>query len=173
MMLWLPPWPPGFIRDPSHASTTKRHQASVGKRGGVVQCGLHILMLFEPIACHYIKLPRTNAPNWAYMVPSVENLREHQREFLRRNRVNFGNWPFYGEVAGLEDAALRYTTRNKARGRSVTVVMGKADFYHAQQKTRKNLWRDIAVSDNMQEVFRRYDIFNRVFFGGQYGPADP
>ena len=41
--------------------------------------------------------------------------------------------------------------------------MGKADFYHAQQKTRKNLWRDIAVSDNMQEVFRRYDIFNRVF----------
>ena len=121
------------------------------------------LMLFAPIACHYFKLPRTNAHNWAYMVPGVENLREHQREFLRRNRVNFGNWPFYGEVAGLEDAALRYTTRNKARGRSVTVVMGKADFYHAQQKTRKNLWRDIAVSDNMQEVFRRYDIFNRVF----------
>ena len=124
------------------------------------------LMLFAPIACHYIRLPRTNAPNWAYMVPGVENLRKYQREFLRRNMVNFGNWPFYGEVAALEDAALRYTTRNKARGRSVTVVMGKADFYHDQQKTRKNLWRDIAVADNMPEVFRRYDIFNRVFPAG-------
>lgn len=126
-------------------------------------------MLFAPIACHYVKLPRTNAHNWSYMVLGVENLREYQREFLRRNIVNLGNWPFYGEVAGLEDAALRYATRSKARGRSVrsvTVVMGKADFYHAQQKTRKNLWRDIAVADNMQTAFRRYDIFNRAFPAG-------
>lgn len=121
------------------------------------------LMLFAPIACHYIKLPRSNADNWAYMVPSVENLRRYQRGFLRRNMVNFGNWPFYGEVAGLEDAALRYATRNYASDQSVTIVMGKASFYHAQQKTRKNLWRDIVVSDDMPMAFRRYDVFDRVF----------
>ena len=124
------------------------------------------LMLFAPIACHYIKLPRSNADNWAYMVPSVENLRGYQRDFMRRNMVNFGNWPFYGEVAGLEDAALRYATRNNASDQSVTVVMGKASFYHAQQKTRKNLWREIIVSDEMPPPFWRYDIFNRVFPAG-------
>lgn len=124
------------------------------------------LMLFAPIACHYIKLPRSSTDNWAYMVPSVENLREYQRDFMRRNMVNFGNWPFYGEVAGLEDAALRYATRNNASDQSVTVVMGKASFYHAQQKTRKNLWREIIVSDEMPRAFRHYDIFNRVFPAG-------
>ena len=138
------------------------------------------LMLFAPIACHYIRLPRSNADNWAYMIPSVENLRGYQtrptrpcptkrgyqRDFLRRNMVNFGNWPFYGEVAGLEDAALRYATRNNASDQSVTVVMGKASFYHAQQKTRKNLWREIIISDEMSMAFRRYDIFNRVFPAG-------
>ena len=124
------------------------------------------LMLFAPIACHYIKLPRSNADNWAYMVPSVESLRGYQRDFMRRNMVNFGNWPFYGEVAGLEDAALRYATRNNASDQSVTVVMGKASFYHAQQKTRKNLWREIIVSDEMPPPFWRYDIFNRAFPAG-------
>ena len=124
------------------------------------------LMLFAPIACHYFRLPRSKADNWAYMVPSVENLRGYQREFLRRNMVNFGNWPYYGEVAGLEDAALRYAMRNNASDQSVTVVMGKASFYHVQQKTRKNLWREIAVSDDMPTAFRRYDIFNRVFPAG-------
>lgn len=121
------------------------------------------LMLFAPIACYYVKLPRSNADNWAYMVPGVEDLRGYQRDFLRRNMVNLGNWPFYGEVAGLEDAALRYAIRNQARGQSLTVVMGKSDFYHDIQKTRKNLWRDIAVPDDMPTAFRRYDIFNRVF----------
>ena len=124
------------------------------------------LMLFTPVACHYVKLPKTNANNWAYLIPSVEDLREFQREFLRRNMVNSGNWPFYGEVAGLEDAALRYATRNRAWGQSVTVVMGKADFYHKSNKTRKNLWRDIAVADNMSMAFRRYDIFDRAFPAG-------
>ena len=133
------------------------------------------LMLFAPIACHYIRLPRTNAENWSYMVPSVENLREYRNGFLRRNMVNAGNWPFHGDVAGLEDAALRYAARGRTRsasicrwtrGRSLTVVMGKADFYHPQQKTRKNLWRDIAVADDMEKTFRRYDVFNRVFPAG-------
>lgn len=122
------------------------------------------LMLFAPIACHYVKLP---ANNWAYMVPGTQNLREYQRQFLRRNMVNLGNWPFYGEVAGLEDAALRYAIRNQARNQSLTVVMGKASYYHKDQKTRKNLWRDIAVSDNMRTAFRRYDIFNRAFPAGK------
>ena len=120
-------------------------------------------MLFVPIACHYIKLPRSNSDNWAYMVPSVDNLRRFHPDFLRRNMINLDNWPFYGEVAGLEDAALRYAIRNQARGQSLTVVMGKTGFYHDIQKTRKNLWRDIAVADDMPTAFRRYDIFNRSF----------
>ena len=124
------------------------------------------LMLFAPIACHYVKLPHSNADNWAYMVPSVEDLRGYQRDFLRRNMVNLGNWPFYGEVAGLEDAALRYAIRNQAHDQSLTVVMGKADFYHDIQKTRKNLWRDIAIADDMPMAFQRYDIFNRDFPAG-------
>ena len=123
------------------------------------------LMLFAPIACHYVKLP---ANNWAYLVPGVEDLRGYQRDFLRRNMVNLGNWPFYGAVAGLEDAALRYAIRNQAGRQSpTTVVMGKADFYHAIQKTRKNLWREIAVADDMPTAFRRYDIFNRAFPAGK------
>ena len=127
--------------------------------------GFAYLMLFEPIACHYIKLPNSKAfaANWAYMVPSVENLRGYQRDFLHRKMVNFGNWPFYGEVAGLEDAALCYATRDNASVQSVTVVMGNASYYNNKQKTRKNLWRDIAVADDMLTAFRRYDIFNRVF----------
>lgn len=132
-------------------------------------CGparLAYLMLFAPIACHYVKLPHTNANNWAYMVPSVENLREYQREFLRRNMVNLGNWPFYGEVSGLEDAALRYAMRNNPHGRAMMIVMGKASYYRKDQKTRKNLWRDIAVADDMPTAFRRYDIFNRAFPAG-------
>ena len=36
------PWPPGFIRGRSRASTTTRHQASVGKRRGALQRGSHI-----------------------------------------------------------------------------------------------------------------------------------
>lgn len=125
------------------------------------------LMLFAPIACHYVKLPRSNANNWAYMVPSVENLRKYQHDFLRRNMINPSNWPFYGEVAGLEDAALRYAIRSNASVQSLTVVMGKAGFYHAQQKTRRNLWRDIGVADDMPTAFRRYDIFNRAFPAGK------
>ena len=124
------------------------------------------LLLFAPIACHYIKLPRCKTDNWAYMVPGIENLRGFQRDFLRRNMVNSGNWPFYGEVAGLEDAVLRYSARSTATDQSVTVVMGRASFYHAQQKTRKNLWREIAISDDMPTALRRYTIFNRVFPAG-------
>ena len=124
------------------------------------------LMLLAPIACHYVKLPCTKAKNWSYMVMNVENLKEYQRKFLRRNMANAGNWPFHGDVSGLEDAALRYATHGKTDGRSLTVVMGKARYYHSGQKTRKNLLRGIALPNNMEEAFRRYDIFNRVFSAG-------
>lgn len=125
------------------------------------------LMLFAPIACHFIKLPRSMAggrrtDNWAYMVPHVVELQSFQRDFLRRNMVNLSNWPFYGEVAGLEDAVLRYAVRHRP-GQSITVVMGHAAYYHDQQKTRKNLWRELADTNDLPKVFRRYDIFNRTF----------
>ena len=121
------------------------------------------LLLFAPIACHYVKLPRSKSGNWAYMIPTVENLRGYQRSFVRRHLVTLGNWPFHGEVAGLEDAALRYAMGENASTQSVTVVMGRASFYHPQQKTRKNLWREMATSDNFPSALRRYNLFNRVF----------
>ena len=134
---------------------------------------LAYLMLFAPIACHYVKLPRTNAQNWSYMIPGVENLRKYQREFLRRNMVNFGNWPFYGEVAGLEDASLRYATRNQARGRSVDCRYGESRLL-------------LSSTEDAQEPVARYRRgrrhaggvpalrhFQPRFSGGQYGPADP
>ena len=127
------------------------------------------LMLFVPIACYYTKLPHSSGgPDWAYTIPAVRNLREFQREFLRRGVVNLNNWPFYSEVAGLEDATLRYAIRNKEASQSLTTVMGKVNYYR-QQKTRKNLWRDLAMADDMPTagsrgtMFRRYDIFNRIF----------
>ena len=129
------------------------------------------VMLFVPIACHFIKLPRSKAKirgrdtltqNWAYLVTHVRDLRPFQREFLRRNTITASNWPLYGEVSGIEDASLRYATRSKDGGHALTVVMGNAAYY-AQQKTRKNLTREIAVADGSPAVFVRYDIFNRAF----------
>lgn len=126
------------------------------------------LMLFAPIACHFIKLPESivkgsSKDNWAYIVPHVNNIRCFHREFLRRNMANLSNWPFYGEVAGLEDAGLRYAVRHTHGGQSLTVVMGNAAYYHDQQKTRKNLWRDLAVTNDMSTAYYRYDVFNRAF----------
>ena len=121
------------------------------------------LMLFAPIACHFIKLPRSiirtrSTQNWAFTVPHIRELPPFQREFLRHNTVNRTNWPFYGEVAGLEDASLRYAVRNKGGGgQALTVVMGNAPYYHKNQKTRKNLWREFAVADHMATAFSRYD----------------
>ena len=122
------------------------------------------LMLFVPIACHYIRLP---SKDMAYLVPGVENLREYQREFLKHMATS-ANWPFQGHVAGLEDAALHYAARGRARRQSVwstAVVMGLAGFFHPYNKTRKNVLRDIAAGDDadMKKAFRRYRIFNRVF----------
>lgn len=129
-------------------------------------------ILFAPIACHFIKLPRSKVKirgreiltqNWAYVVPHVRDVRPFQREFLRRNTLTPSNWPFYGEVAGIEDATLRYATRASGRGQCLTVVMGNAAYYHDQQKTRKNLTRDLAVTHDSACALVRYDIFNRAF----------
>lgn len=125
------------------------------------------LMLFAPIACHFIKLPGSivkgnSKDNWAYIVPHVGSIRCFHGDFLRRNMVELSNWPFYGEVAGLEDAGLRYAVRHKGGNESITVVMGNAT-YNPRQKTRKNLWRDLAITNDMSTAFYRYDVFNRAF----------
>ena len=129
---------------------------------------LAYLMLFAPIACHFIKLPRStvgrrSTDNWAYIVPHVRDLQSFQHEFLRRNMTNLNNWPFYGEAAGLEDASLRYVVCHGGSEPCLTVVMGHAAYYHDQQKTRKNLWRDLAVTEHMPTARLRYDVFNRAF----------
>lgn len=132
------------------------------------------LMLFAPIACHYIRLPKGKPKgkkkngDMAYLVPSVENLREYQSDFRERHMVTSDNWPFQGHVAGLEDAALHYAARGNVRRQSVpstAVVMGLAGYFHKSNKTRKNVLRDIAAGDDadMKKAFRRYRIFNRVF----------
>ena len=142
------------------------------------------LMRFAPIACHYIKLPRakekikagggapkeTMTEQWGYMIPSVGNLRKYQREFLRRNMVNLSNWPFYGEVAGLEDAILRFAVRRESWREALTIVMGNAGYFSSQsnQKTRKNLLR--SNDQTGAKMFLRYQIFNRVFPVGKTVP---
>ena len=119
---------------------------------------LAYLMLFAPLSCHYFKLPH----DWAYIVPQVNNLSLFQRQFLRRNTTTLSNWPFHNEVSGLEDAALRYITRGVGGMGALTVVMGSATYYK-QQKTRKNLIRELGEAGNSASVFVRYDLFNRAF----------
>ena len=126
------------------------------------------LMLFTPLSCHYVKLPISvirgkRARNWAYVVPEIGNLSLFQRDFLRRNTITAGNWPFHDEVSGLEDAALRYATRDREGGHSLTVVMGNAAYYHRQQKTRKNLIIQFGEASDSASVLIRYDLFNRAF----------
>ncbi len=126
---------------------------------------LAYLMLFAPMSCHFLKLPISlingkPTRNWAYVVPHVGNLMLFQREFLRRNTATAANWPFHDEVSGLEDAALRCSTRGQG-GASLTVVMGTAG-YNPKQRTRKNLIRQFGEAGE-SSVFLRYDLFNRAF----------
>ena len=117
------------------------------------------LMLSAPLSCHYVKLPH----NWAYMVPHVSNLKLFQRQFLRRNTMTASNWPFHNEVAGVEDATLRWITRGKGGGLSLTAVMGNAAYYDRNQKTRKNVIRQFGGGSDSASIVVRYDLFNRAF----------
>ena len=136
---------------------TKGIERETGWRG---PARLAYLMLFTPIAYHFVKLPG----NWAYVIHNVNDMPEFQRDFLRRSVGNMSNWPFHGEVSGIEDASLRYAVRRKGAEQSfAVVVMGAAGYYHKTQKTRKNAYRNLAVADDMRIAFLRYDIFNRAF----------
>lgn len=163
--IWGKPLPNWVCPGSEPRFNTKGIERETGWRG---PARIAYLMLFAPIACHFIKLPRSivkgnSKDNWAYIVPHVGSIRCFQREFLRRNMANLSNWPFYGEVAGLEDAGLRHAVRQRRGGKSLTVVMGNTAYYHDQQKTRKNLWRDLAITNDMSTAFYRYDVFNRAF----------
>ena len=120
---------------------------------------LAYLMLFAPLSCHYIKLPH----DWAYMVPQVGNLKLFQRRFLRRNTMTASNWPFHSEVAGVEDAALRCVTSGKGGSLFLTVVMGNAAYYDRNQKTRRNLIRQLGGRSDSASIVVRYDLFSRAF----------
>ena len=132
---------------------------------------LTYLMLFAPLGCYYIRLPRTKAKigmpeNWAFIVPQVSALDIFHRYFVRC-LSNHSNWPFNEIVAGLEDATLKYASLTSLRhlgppGRHLsllTVVMGNADYYHKIQKTRKNFLR-IQLSF---DAYIRYSTFNRIY----------
>lgn len=129
------------------------------------------LMLFTPLVCRYIQLPRTKAEkgmseNWAFIIPEIPTLASFQRCFIRC-LTNHSNWPFNESVAGLEDAVLRYTSSTNLRafvqrGESTNVqivVMGKAGYYSKQQKTRKNSLR-IRLSPSIRS---RYTVFDRLY----------
>ena len=98
---------------------------------------LTYLMLFTPLACHYVRLPK----NWAFIVPRVPALDTFQRYFVRC-LTNHSNWPFNDAVAGMEDAILRYAVstdlrRLIRRGETeniLIVVMGRAGYYRRDQK---------------------------------------
>ena len=132
---------------------------------------LTYLMLFAPLACYYVHLPRTRAKrgmteNWAFIIPQVRDLKDFQRFFLRC-LSNHSNWPFSHAVASMEDAILRYAASANLRrlipreeiASVLIVVMGNAGYYGDQQKTRKNFLR---VQIN-PAVYTRYAVFNRIY----------
>ena len=129
------------------------------------------LLLFSPLACYYIHLPRTKAKrgmadNWAFIVPPVRDLRDFQRYF-HRALSNHSNWPFNDTVASMEDAILKYAASTNLqrfipRGETVNVlivVMGNAGYYTDQQKTRKDFLR-VQVNP---AAYSRYALFNRIY----------
>ena len=129
------------------------------------------LMLFAPLACSYIHLPRTKAKkrmteNWAFIIPQVRSLKDFQRIFLRC-LSNHSNWPFGDAVAGMEDAILGYAVSADLKrlvqygetANVLIVVMGNAGYYGDQQKTRKNLLR---VQLN-PTAYARHAVFNRIY----------
>ncbi len=129
------------------------------------------LMLFAPLACYYIHLPRTKTKkrmteNWAFIVPQVRSLKDFQRLFLRC-LSNHSNWPFNDVVASMEDAILRYAVSTNLRrfiphgeaANVLIVVMGNAGYYGDQQKTRKNF---IRVQIN-PSAYTRHAVFNRIY----------
>ena len=123
---------------------------------------LTYLMLFAPLSCHYIRLPR----NWAFIVPQVPAIDTFQRYFIRC-LTNHSNWPFNDAVAGMEDAILRYAVSTDLRrfiphgevANILIVVMGKAGYYVDQQKTRKNFLR-IQINPS---AYTRHAVFNRIY----------
>ena len=129
------------------------------------------LMLFAPLACYYIHLPRTKTKkrmteNWAFIIPQVRSLRDFHRSFLRC-LPNHSNWPFNDTVAGMEDAILKYAVSADLRrfipsGETTNVlivVMGNAGYYGDQQKTRKNSLR-VQVNP---AAYTRHTVFNRLY----------
>ena len=123
---------------------------------------LMYLMLFAPLARHYIRLPK----NWAFIVPQVPAMDTFQRCFIRC-LTNHSNWPFNDEVAGMEDAILRYTVstnlwkflRRDTLVNVQIVVMGEADYYNKTQKIRKNFLRARLSSS----IHSRYAVFDRLY----------
>ena len=128
------------------------------------------LMLFAPLACYYIHLPRTKTKkrmteNWAFIIPQVRSLKDFHRLFLRC-LSNHSNWPFNDAVASMEDAVLKYAVSTDLqqfpRGETASVlivVMGNAGYYGDQQKTRKNFLR---VQIN-PAAYTRHAVFNRLY----------
>ena len=132
---------------------------------------LTYLMLFAPLACYYIRLPRTKTKkrmteNWAFIIPQVRRLKDFHRLFLRC-LSNHSNWPFNDAVASMEDAILKYTVSTNFQqfipreesANVLIVVMGNAGYYGGQQKTRKNFLR---VQIN-SAVYIRHTVFNRIY----------
>ena len=129
------------------------------------------LMLFAPLACYYIHLPRTKTKkrmteNWAFIIPQVRDLKDFQRLFLRC-LSNHSNWPFNDAVASMEDAILRYAVSTNLRrfiphgeaANVLIVVMGNAGYYGDQQKTRKNFLR-VQINPS---AYTRNALFNRIY----------
>lgn len=131
---------------------------------------LTYLMLFAPLSCYYIHLPRTKTKrmteNWAFIIPQVRSLINFQRLFPRC-LSNHSNWPFNDAVASMDDAILKYAALTNLQ-RFVTcgetanvliVVMGNAGYYGDQQKTRKNFLR-IQINPS---AYTRHAVFNRIY----------
>ncbi len=126
------------------------------------------LLAFAPLACHFIKLPNTKVKdkmksNWAFIVPQVRSLSTFHKSVLRHS-VTSANWPFQSEVAGLEDATLRYLTGVKLAKTDSTevlaIVMGQVSHYSSQNVRKSHLRFSPAAA---YEAVNKYRCFNRIF----------
>ena len=126
------------------------------------------LLAFAPLACHFTKLPKTIIkdkwkPNWSFIIPRVQSLSTFRKSALRHT-VTLANWPFQSEVAGLQDAVLRYMAGEKLTRKDVTevlaVVMGQVSHYQNQNVRKSHLRFSPKV---IPKAIDKYRHFNRVF----------
>jgi len=133
-----------------------------------------LLLLFAPIACFYMKLPKTKAKkrmreNWAFVVPEITSLNDILSRYGEM-QVSLQNRFDDIQVQGLEDAGFRfavaYAGRALQRKFSVTeinvVAMGVTDYYSAMPTVTTKIRKKILRLNPTDISINRYRILMKI-----------